>query len=96
MLLILAVKQASNYAFVRIYDSGHQVPFYKPKAALALFERLVRGTDLATGEEKIDQKPEYVSVGPQKSEYRNDPSTIQQDVVDASCLWNAETNLPVC
>ncbi|KAF7190154.1 Carboxypeptidase S1-like B [Pseudocercospora fuligena] len=90
------VKQASNYAFARIYDSGHQVPFYKPKAALALFQRLVKGTDLATGKERIDQKSEYVSVGPQKSEHRNDPSTIQEDVVDASCLWDPETNMPVC
>ncbi|KXT14708.1 hypothetical protein AC579_6412 [Pseudocercospora musae] len=90
------VKQASNYAFARIYDSGHQVPFYKPKAALALFERLVKGTDLATGKERIDRKSEYLSVGPQKSEYRNDPTTIQEDVVDASCLWDTENNMPMC
>ncbi|EME88109.1 uncharacterized protein MYCFIDRAFT_48317 [Pseudocercospora fijiensis CIRAD86] len=91
-----AVKQASNYAFVRIYDSGHQVPFYKPKAALALFERLVKGTDLATGQERIDQKAKYASVGPQSSDYRNDPSTIQEHVLDESCLWDPETNMPVC
>lgn len=24
-----AVKQSGKYSFVRVYDSGHQVPFYK-------------------------------------------------------------------
>lgn len=88
------VKQSGKYAFARIYDSGHQVPFYKPKAALAVFDRMVKGVDIAIGESKAADG--YSSVGPAKSTYQNDNSTIQTDVVDASCTYNTITNLPEC
>ena len=69
------------------------MPFYKPKAALAVFERMLQQVDIATGEESIDG---YVSVGPAESTYRNDPATIQNEVVDFSCTLNTTTNLPEC
>lgn len=88
-----AVKQSGKYGFVRIYDAGHSVPFYKPLAALTLFERLLNSTDIATGQEGLEG---YKSVGSAESTYQNDPSTIQMDVVDASCTYNTETDLPNC
>jgi hypothetical protein len=30
------VKQAGKFSFVRIYESGHEVPFYQPLAALSI------------------------------------------------------------
>lgn len=86
-------KQAGKYSFVRIYDSGHQVPFYKPKAALAVFERMLKQVDIATGKESNSG---YASVGPEKSTYQNDPYTIQEEVVDARCTFNPLTNVPEC
>lgn len=87
-------KQSGLYSFVRVYDSGHQVPFYKPRAALEIFERMLKGQDIATGQEKVDEG--YRSLGPSKSEYQNNPSTIQQNVLDDSCEWDSASNLPVC
>ncbi|KAK5109169.1 hypothetical protein LTR62_007254 [Meristemomyces frigidus] len=87
------VKQAGNFTFVRVYDAGHSVPFYQPLVALEMFERLLSGTDIATGLTKVS--PSYLSKGPAKT-YRNGSSTIQQDVVDPSCNHDSATNLPVC
>ncbi|EME50246.1 hypothetical protein DOTSEDRAFT_85449 [Dothistroma septosporum NZE10] len=74
--------QSGKYSFVRIYDSGHQMPFYKPEAALAVFERLLKQVGVATGKEE--------------STYQNDPETIQEDLVGASCTFDSETNFPKC
>lgn len=68
------------------------MPFYKPAAALAVFERMVRQVDIPTGEEG---NLGYVSVGPERSRYRNDPATVQEEVLDAGCGFVEKTNLPV-
>ena len=33
-----------------VYESGHEVPFYQPVVALEMFERAIKGLDVATGE----------------------------------------------
>ncbi|KAI5370128.1 putative peptidase S10, serine carboxypeptidase, serine carboxypeptidase, serine active [Septoria linicola] len=91
-----AVKQAGNYAFIRVYDSGHQVAFYKPQAALTLFERTLRDSDIATGQESIGLDSGYRSIGPAKSEYQNDPSQIQGEVIEADCTWDWTSNTAIC
>lgn len=88
------VKQAGGYSFVRVYDSGHSVPFYQPLAALTMFQRMLAAADIATG--KVAAAKTYLSIGPAKSTHKNDPSTIQQAVLDPSCTYNTKTNRPVC
>ena len=86
------VKQAGKFSFVRVYDSGHSVPFYQPLAALTMFSRLITGRDIATGLRVVGSN--YASVGPSRSTYHNGGSTIQQDVVDESCVYDTQTNTP--
>ena len=43
------VRQTGIFSFVRIYESGHEVPFYQPLASLEMFERVIRRRDVATG-----------------------------------------------
>ncbi|KAK4552518.1 hypothetical protein LTR86_010362 [Recurvomyces mirabilis] len=88
------VKQAGNFSFVRVYDAGHSVPFYKPAVALDMFSRMLANTDIATGRQKVTAG--YLSHGPAKSTYQNGNSTIQVDVVDPSCIYDTKTNVPDC
>jgi carboxypeptidase D len=42
-------REYGNFSFTRIYESGHEVPFYQPIAALGFFSRAINGLDIATG-----------------------------------------------
>ncbi|KAM0805136.1 putative carboxypeptidase 2 [Usnea florida] len=72
-------KQSGFFTFARIYESGHEIPYYQPLTALALFERAISGYDIATGEQKVDR--EYVTVGSAKSTYREGNATMKFAVV---------------
>ena len=40
-------------SFLRIYEAGHEVPYYQPKASLAMFQRTLEHLDIAYGKEKV-------------------------------------------
>lgn len=86
------VKQAGKYAFVRIYESGHEVPFYQPGAALAMFERAVQGTDVATGRRRV--RAGFRTRGPSVSSYREGNATVQFKEVGDDATYNTTTNEP--
>lgn len=43
------VRQVGSFSFSRVFQAGHEVPYYQPAVALALFGRTVLGVDAATG-----------------------------------------------
>lgn len=88
------VKQSGQFSFVRIYESGHEVPFYQPLAALEMFERVLNSTDLATGKEKISKESGYRTTGPAKSTYREGNATVQFEVLPPDATYNHTTNAP--
>jgi carboxypeptidase C (cathepsin A) len=45
--------QTLTVSFLRIYEAGHEVPFYQPKASLAMFQRVLEHLDIGTGLEKV-------------------------------------------
>ena len=45
------VRQAGNFSFVRIYEAGHEVPYYQPKASLEMFKRVLANQVVADGSE---------------------------------------------
>lgn len=47
------VRQYGNFSFLRIYEAGHEVPYYQPLASLAMFNRTIKNMDIATGEEAV-------------------------------------------
>ena len=47
------VRQYGNFSFLRIYESGHEVPFYQPAASLAMFQRVLGNLVLADGSAPI-------------------------------------------
>lgn len=42
-------RQVGNFSFTRVYEAGHEVPFYQPAAALQLFNRTLLGVDIPEG-----------------------------------------------
>lgn len=87
------VKQSGKYAFVRVYESGHEVPFYQPLLALTMFERAIQGKDIADGQD--DCVEGYKSVGTVESTYREGNGTIQTEVVSVDAIYDTVTNGPV-
>ena len=55
------VRQYGNFSFVRVYEAGHEVPYYQPAASLQIFNRSINQFDLATGTQKVNKK--YSSKG---------------------------------
>ena len=86
------VKQAGRFSFTRIYESGHEVPFYQPLAALEYFGRAIRGHDIQTGSHVVNAA--YRTKGPQRSTYREGNGTVQWDVTPENSTYNVETNKP--
>ncbi|KAI4188141.1 MAG: hypothetical protein L6R41_002327 [Letrouitia leprolyta] len=43
------VREYGNFSFLRIYEAGHEVPYYQPLASLEYFRRILGGRDIALG-----------------------------------------------
>jgi hypothetical protein len=88
------VKQSDNFAFARIYEAGHEVPFYQPVVALEMFERVINGYDVATGKTKVSKGCGYSTTGPSESIYREGNGTVQFKVLPSDATYNTDTNEP--
>ena len=82
-------KQIGSFAFARIYDAGHEVPYYQPLTALTIFDRAINGHDIATGQTKVNT--EYLTEGEAESTYREGNSTLKsgQDVLSQTATYDA-------
>lgn len=59
------VRQHGNFSFTRVYQAGHLVPAYQPETAYVLFDRVIRGVSLATGNDiQTSGANIYSSTGP--------------------------------
>ncbi|PTU23793.1 hypothetical protein P175DRAFT_0428594 [Aspergillus ochraceoroseus IBT 24754] len=46
-------REYGNLSFTRVYEAGHEVPYYQPIAALQLFNRTLFGWDIPEGKTRI-------------------------------------------
>ncbi|KNG81454.1 carboxypeptidase S1 [Aspergillus nomiae NRRL 13137] len=46
-------REYGNFSFTRVYEAGHEVPYYQPIASLQLFNRTLFGWDIAEGQKKV-------------------------------------------
>ncbi|KAH8889062.1 alpha/beta-hydrolase [Thozetella sp. PMI_491] len=60
-----ATRQYGNFSFTRVYDSGHEVPYYQPEASLELFCRVLSHLAIADGSEPVT--PTYKTNGTAES-----------------------------
>lgn len=88
------VKQSANFAFARIYEAGHEVPFYQPVVALEMFDRAINGLDIATGEERVEKGCGYQTQGTKRSTYMEGNATVQFEVTPANATYNTMTDEP--
>ena len=86
------VKQSGRFGFVRVYESGHEVPFYQPLLALAMFERAINGKDIATG--LVNITDDYKTVGTVKSTYRQGNATVQFELTNGTSIYNTDLGIP--
>jgi carboxypeptidase C (cathepsin A) len=86
------VKQSGHFSFVRIYESGHEVPFYQPLASLEIFERALKKVDIATGDCPVTDG--YKTVGTPTSTFREGNATIQMEVLPGNATYNTALNGP--
>jgi hypothetical protein len=56
------VRQVGSLSFTRVFQAGHEVPYYQPAVALALFTRTIYGLDAATGLQVVGGG--YATTGP--------------------------------
>lgn len=61
------VRQHGNLSFTRVYQAGHEVPYYQPQTAYEIFTRALFNKDIATGEQSTGEGSNYSSSGPQSS-----------------------------
>lgn len=47
------VRQYGQLSFLRMYESGHEVPYYQPKASLELFRRVLGNLVVADGSKAL-------------------------------------------
>ena len=76
----------------RVYESGHEVPFYQPLLSLEIFTRAINGLDIATGKVRPDNK--FFTKGTLKSEYREGNRTMQFEVLPKNSTYNYTTGAP--
>ncbi|TGO41276.1 hypothetical protein BHYA_0024g00550 [Botrytis hyacinthi] len=88
------VKQSGLFSFSRIYESGHEVPFYQPLASLEIFERVIGRKDIESGLISIDSNKTYLTTGTQKSTYREGNATMQFEVLPSNSTYNTTLNGP--
>jgi hypothetical protein len=64
-----AVRQYGNLSFSRVYDAGHQVPYYQPETAFTVFTRMIQGDDISMGR-NVDLSS-FGTEGPSTSDHTN-------------------------
>ncbi|KAH6867275.1 Alpha/Beta hydrolase protein [Thelonectria olida] len=60
-------RQFGKLSFSRVWNSGHEVPFFQPAAAFQIFNRTSNGYDIATGELLVSPNSTYQTNGTAKT-----------------------------
>ncbi|KAK4495036.1 hypothetical protein PRZ48_013363 [Zasmidium cellare] len=80
-------RERGNLSFTRIYESGHEVPYYQPGAALAHFERVISGLDVPSGKEKVTAN--LTSNGPLNATHTNEYVSLPPTQSSAFAAWSS-------
>lgn len=81
------VRERGNFSFTRIYEAGHEVPFYQPQAALAHFQRVIEARDIPTGLEMVTAN--LTSNGTPNATHTNPYVSLPPTESAARASWSA-------
>jgi carboxypeptidase C (cathepsin A) len=89
------VRQHGNLSFARVFQAGHEVPYYQPETAYQIFNRVMFNQDVATGTLDISSVDGYSSEGVD-SAWTDDRGKLVVDEEVAKCyVWDVlETCTP--
>ena len=77
------VRQHGNLSFARVFQAGHEVPYYQPETAYQIFNRVMFNKDVATGN---FSSAGYSSCGPSSAWTE---SVLHRHEEQAQCyLWD--------
>ncbi|KAH6625182.1 Alpha/Beta hydrolase protein [Boeremia exigua] len=77
------VRQHGNLSFARVFQAGHETPYYQPETAYQIFNRVMFNNDVATGQ---SSSANYSSCGPSSAWTE---SLLHSDEEPAQCyLWD--------
>jgi len=80
------VREYGRFSFLRIYEAGHEVPYYQPKASLEAFRRVLGNLVLADGSAAIT--PDYETGGSPEATHTNSfvplPSSVSSFIASSS------------
>lgn len=77
------VREFGNYSFVRVYEAGHEVPYYVPEAALALFNRTLNFKSIADGGDLVVNIVNGTNTSTYTEPYVPLPSSTETETVTA-------------
>lgn len=66
------VRQYGNLSFSRVYQAGHEVPFYQPETAYRIFTRALFNKDISTGKLDTAMNASYHTIGPADTWHEKD------------------------
>lgn len=77
------VRQYGNLSFARVFQAGHETPYYQPETAYQIFNRVIFNKDIATGKDDVAN---YPSCGSSSAWTQ---SVLRLDEEPAQCyLWD--------
>lgn len=77
------VRQHGNLSFARVFQAGHETPYYQPETAYQIFNRVLFNKDIATGKEDAAN---HSTCGPSSAWTK---SVLHLDEEPAQCyLWD--------
>ncbi|KAJ5203358.1 Alpha/Beta hydrolase protein [Penicillium cf. viridicatum] len=56
-------RQYGKLSFTRVWEAGHEVPYFQPAASLQIFNRTINNFDIATGQIKVFPNSSYATNG---------------------------------
>ncbi|KAF2770901.1 peptidase S10, serine carboxypeptidase [Teratosphaeria nubilosa] len=71
------VRQHGNFSFTRMWDAGHEVPYYQPRASLEFFSRVLNNLIVSDGSQPVTE--DYSTSGPSESTHKNKDNAASSD-----------------